>query len=350
MQNPTDNASNRSTKKFYKRAWFWILITIAVSLLGGIIYNVALGGKDGINNFRIAHQYHKRIHTADRLTKQNTSFKLDSLQTVRAKLKCKLNTNDLTNVDYNKIDTALHQMYNKQQVQLIESGLLVSANMTPSEQTAMESQILSQLKGNKTLGGIPKYQQFCDITNGHVHKNNTYIAPTMENKFFVLQDNTNDNWQTIKGHSVSAPEVMSMPSNWVQLHTTEDSRDNGTNTIIIWIKANNGDTMNDIHKVAQSIKVKYSDRGTYGKIANHNKTQAQYKEFAFYKTADKNLPANYLNYKVLDHALIPVMFELPKHSLDGNYGIKMQLNNNSYYPILNQNNKQEIINSLIVPH
>lgn len=344
-----NNNNNNQKKRYYQRAWFWMLMVVVVSFVGAITYNLALGGKAGIQHHRIMMKYNHQIHETDKIAGEKANFKIDSLETVRSKLKHKLGVSNLKNVKYEKIDKALHELYGDQQVDLIEQGLLVSVNMTPSQQSDMATEIAEQVKSPNLVVGIPKYRLTSDILTGKYTSHKTAINMASNNTMMVLQSDETEAWQKIKGHSVSSPQITNLPTNWIRKNVPDGLRGNGTMTGIVWVKAKDGDRMSDIENVALALKFKNLTNNNTAQLLNTSqKEQKVYKEFTLLNSIN-SFNSNYQNLKVLGGSYIPVVFSLDNFDLPSNEKVNVILNGQHYVLSGYSDKNGNPISSLTIP-
>lgn len=344
-----NNNNNNQKKRYYQRAWFWMLMVVVVSFAGGITYNLALGGKAGIQHHRIMMKYNHQVHETDKIAGEKANFKIDSLETVRSKLKHKLGVSNLKNVKYEKIDKALHELYGDQQVDLIEQGLLVSVNMTPSQQSDMATEIAEQVKSPNLVVGIPKYRLTSDILTGKYTSHKTAINMAANNNMMILQSDEIEAWQKVKGHSVSSPQITNLPTNWIRKNVPDGLRGNKTMTGIVWVKAKDGDRMKDIENVALALKFKNLTNNNTAQLLNTSqKEQRTYKEFTLLNSINP-FNSNYQDLKVLGGSYIPVVFSLDNFDLPSNEKINVILNGQHYVLSGYADKNGNPISSLTIP-
>lgn len=344
-----DNENNKQQKKYYQRTWFWMLMIVVLSLVGALTYNLALGGKAGIQHHRIIVRYNRRVHQTDKVAGDKANFKMDSLETVRSKLKKKLGVSSLKNIDYAQLDKALHQLYGEKQIELIENGYMVSVNMTPSQQSDMATEIAEQVKDPKLVVGMPKHRITADITTGKYHSVHNGVQLMATNPVTILQSNQTEAWQKIKNHSVSSPQITTLPNNWIRTKVPEGLKRNNTLTGVVWIKANNGDRMRDIENVALALRFKNLENNNTAELLNTNqKEQRIYKAFTLLNSLHP-FNSDYRNLKVLGGSYIPVVFSLKPFNLSSDQTATVTLNGQNYTLDIYSDKNNQPMSSLVVP-
>ena len=344
-----NNNNNQQKKKYYQRAWFWMLMVLILSFAGAITYNLALGGKAGIQHHRIIMRYNRRVHQTDKVAGDKANFKIDSLETVRAKLKRRLGVSNLKKVPYSKIDSTLHQLYGDKQVDLIEQGLLVSVNMTPGQQADMATEIAAAVHDPNLVVGLSKHYITSDILTGKYTSKPTAVNLVSSNEITVLQSNETEAWQKVKGHSVSSPQIANLPTNWIRTHIPDNLRGNGRMTGVVWVKAEDGDRMRDIENVALALHFKVLNNDATAQLLNTSqKEQSIYREFTLLN-AIHPFSKNYQNLKVLSGSYIPVVFSVKSFELPSNQKVNTTLDGQSYTLSLYTDKNGTPYGSLTIP-
>lgn len=328
----SNNVKNK--RKFYQKSWFWMALVVVVSLIGSIVYYIAMGGSDGIQQHQIQKKILKQRNSADKyLGKSDIDFDLPSVETVIQDTKNNFDGKTYRDIkNYDSIHNFFVNKYGKTADDLIESGLLISTNMTPNEMSNMKVNIAQAIKQKHFVSGFAQYNIKTNIDDGSYQKHQNYLniegSSEGNGAYPVLQANKAGNykWQTIDDHKVSTPFVIGMPVKFLTPKVQTGDTASALHVIVVtFIKANEGDKISDIKEVASKLKISGEDGNA--QTLNSNLFQQQYKELSFFKYVSK---ADFDNStQVVADSVIPVAYSLRIDGLDGD-STTVKLNGKSY--------------------
>lgn len=349
-----NNHVNKNKRKIYQKSWFWMALVVVVSLVGSIVYYIAMGGSDGIQQHQIQKKILKQRNSADNyLGKSDINFDLPSVETVIQDTKNNFDDKTYRDIkNYDSVHNFFVKKYGKTADELIESGLLISIDMTPNEMSNMKINIAQAINQKNFVSGFAQYNIKINIDNGSYQKHQNYLniegSSEGNGAYPVLQANKsgNYNWQTIDDHKVSTPSVIGMPVKFLTPKVQTGDTASALHVIVVtFIKANEGDKISDIKEVASKLKISGEDGNA--QTLNSNLFQQQYKELSFFKYVSK---ADFNNStKVVADSVIPVAYSLRIDGLDGD-STTVKLNGKSYQLSPNYiNDAQTEITGLKIP-
>lgn len=334
------NNNKNTKKKLYKRPAFWVIGIIVLSLVGAVLYRTVLGGPIGVA------EHKRQLHNDIKIAKTNFQIKhtfhdssMVSAETVIDDLQNHFNTHDLSSVSYTKIYNYVMSKYGQIKGNLIMNGKIVSANMTPFQSAETEIEIARTLGVSNTMVGLPQTNVDNNIINNNIKtKVNTVNLGDTYTPSAVT-------WITVDNHEISSPTYLECSIS--QIGATSQLINNLSNPlsaspVIIWIKANKGDTFKDIRNVATKINIKAGgNRLNYAYTRYNNEQlsniQNKYKEWTLANFYVNNFSLKN-NTKVFNNSLIPVMFQLKDStakSLGSQYSLNLIVNNHSYMMFAN---------------
>lgn len=332
--NSNNKNSNKNKRKFYQKSWFWMVSVVAISLIGSIVYYIAMGGSDGIQQHQIQKKILKQRNSADKyLSKSDINFDLPSVETVIQTTKDNFDGKTYSEIkNYDNVHNFFVKKYGKAAAELIEDGLLISTDMTPSEMSNMKINIAQAINQKNFVSGFAQYSIKTNINNGSYQKHQNYLnvegSSEGDGAYPVLQANKkgNYNWQTIDGHQVSTPSVIGMPVKFLTPKVQTGDTASALHVIVVsFIKAKDGDKISDIKEVASKLKISGEDGNA--QALNANLFQQQYKELSFFKYVSR---ADFNNStQVVADSVIPVAYSLKINGLDGD-STTVKLNGRSY--------------------
>ena len=342
-----NNKSNKKTK-IYKHWSFWIILIIALSLIFAFAYHFLLGGNIGVSEKkREIHTYLKVKETNYQLKRNLHNQSMPSASVIINDLKQHFNTNDLSSLNPAKVYQYLIKKYGSAKANLIMNGAVVSINMTPFQEQQTEIEIARGLNLPNTIVGLnQKYISNNILTNkltdqdGAIQLGQCFQPDTVT-------------WAKIDNHSVSSPSVLMNSISYIGLTgklMNELSQPLPASPVIVFIKANQGDTLDNIKDVASQIKIKLDntqlDYAYHGFSNNQlSKIEAQNKQWTLAACVINNFNIN-KNDEVFNGSLIPVMFQITDqqfndHNIDAS--IPLTMNGHQYLLFLNQSNHGNIL-------
>ena len=350
----SSNNVNKNKRKFYQKSWFWMALVVVVSLIGSIVYYIAMGGSDGIQQHQIQKKILNQRNSADKyLGKSDINFDLPSVETVIQDTKNNFDGKTYREIkNYDSIHDFFVKKYGKTADELIENGLLISTNMTPNEMSNMKINIAQAINQKNFVSGFAQYNIKTNIDDGSYQKHQNYLniegSSEGNGAYPVLQANKsgNYNWQTVDDHKVSTPFVIGMPVKFLTPKVQTGDTASALHVIVVtFVKANEGDKISDIKEVASKLKISGEDENA--QTLNSNLFQQQYKELSFFKYVSK---ADFNNStQVVADSVIPVAYSLRIDGLDGD-STTVKLNGRSYQLSPNYvNDAQTEITGLKIP-
>lgn len=198
----------QKVKKLLTNKIFLFSSVIGLSVVGAGAMYIVQGGNIGYDHSQANKSYTESEQDAKNTFKQHHVDGLPTMETVQSYLKSKFNTDDLTTISIDKINSAIADKFGSKYADLISSGKILSETMTPDDADQAEVVLAKQAGFTKDYIGLPKIDFSTNLyQDGYTTQNKSLnLGPG-------YSYSSNAIWKNLDKAQISQPFISTTQSN-----------------------------------------------------------------------------------------------------------------------------------------